>query len=107
MDAILDTPNREDVIHTIDDVLARHRDGNLTDLSARRALAAFITSLAPDDFMSDDALSDFDVYLDITLQISKRATSSGDTRTADRAGVIAAIGMGERNAREALRRVET
>lgn len=90
----------EDVIL---DILARHKDGSLTDPRGRSALNAFITSLAPDDFFSESALNDFQVYLDITLQLSKRSRLAADPVIAERIHVITALAAGDEAALASLR----
>ena len=73
-------------------VCARFKAGGLTDIRARNAIMAFITSLAPDDFLGDDDLTAFEVYVDISLQLYKRAPASDEVR--DRLAVIKGIGAG-------------
>ncbi len=102
---VLETSDREGIAEVVNDILARHRDGSLTDISARRALNAYTTSFAPDDFLDEADLMGFDVYLDITLQISKRTTSSWDAELADRTDLIAGIALGEDTARAKIREV--
>lgn len=105
MITVPETTERLGIAEVVNDILARHRDGSLTDLSARRALVAFITSFAPDDFLDATDLTGFDVYLDITLQISKRTTSSWDSALADRTDIIAGIALGQDTARNIVRAV--
>lgn len=103
MHTVFEDLQRSDIDDVINDILVRHRDRSLTDISARRAMAAYVTSLIPDDFLSDADLSSFDVYLDITLQISKRATSLNDATITERTGVISGIALGDAKARDAIR----
>ena len=103
MNTVPDDLQRSDIDDVVNDILVRHRDRSLTDISARRALAAYVTSLVPDDFLSEEDVSGFDVYLDITLQISKRAISLDDAAIAERTGIISGIALGDVKARDAAR----
>ena len=73
-------------------VCARYKDGGLTDIRARGAVMAYITSLAPDDFLSDDDVTALEVYVDITLQLYKRTPAADEVR--ERLAVIQGIGTG-------------
>ncbi len=85
---------RNGVKDVILDVLARHKGGGLTDVRARSAIVAFITSLAPDDFFSEETLSDFEVYIDITLQLNRVSPHEGDPDVTSRLDEIANVGFG-------------
>ncbi len=87
---------RSGVLDVILDVLARHKDGGLTDIRARGAITAFITSLAPDDLFSEALLVDFEVFVDITLQLNKVSQQSSDV--SGRVGKIADVGLGDARA---------
>lgn len=80
-----------EVIH---DVLVRNKEGSLSDPRGRGAIAAFITSLAPDGYFDAAACDALDVYLDITLQMSKRARVD-DAGVAERIDLITSLGLGD------------
>lgn len=98
-----DEPQMEDPSEIIFDILAKHRDGVLTDPRGRRALSAFVTSLAPDAFLSESDETALDIYLDITLQISKRAAANSEAEVSERVGVITAVAEGRADALKSVR----
>ena len=93
------------ILDVINDVFARHRDGNLSDFGSRRALSAFITAYPAADRLSPADAGDLDVYLDLALQISQKATSSYDAETATCARVVMGVAIGDAAALRAVRRV--
>lgn len=102
-----DTIGRPGIAEIVDGILARHKDGSLTDVYARRAIATFISSYAPDDFLEANDVDRLEVYLDITLQVSRRATSPADAEIANRKNVIAGIALGELSALGVIRAMGT
>lgn len=98
-----DEPQMEDPSEVIYDILNKHKDGVLNDPRGRRALSAFVTSLAPDAFLTEDDEAALDVYLDITLQLSKRAASNDTGEVDARVGVIKAIAEGRTDALKSVR----
>lgn len=85
-------PMFDDDADVVAGVCTRYKDGGLTDIRARRAIMAYITSLAPEDFLSDDDMTALDVYVDISLQLYKRSPAADEVR--DRLAVINGIGAG-------------
>ncbi len=94
-------PNRSSLTETshilqvINDVFARHRDGTLSDFASRQALSAFIRSYPASDRLDADEVTDFDAYLDLSLQVSRRATSSYDPETAACARTLMGVAVGQ------------
>ncbi|MGZ3306861.1 MAG: hypothetical protein ACXU8U_13455 [Asticcacaulis sp.] len=80
----------------------RNKEGSLSDPRGRGAIAAFITSLAPDGYFDDAARDALDIYLDITLQLSKRAAAN-DEEVSNRIDLITALGLGDADALGTLR----
>jgi hypothetical protein len=91
----VDAAEREGMRAVISDILMRHRDGAVTDPRGRAAVAAFVTSYAPDDYLSEDALTDLDVYLDITLQMNKLSRFELDPRVMGRVETIIQVALGD------------
>lgn len=91
-----------DTSDIIRDILARHRSGQLGVVRARSALTAFVTSLAPDGFITGDDMTALDVYLDITLEVSKHADAAQDQVVEDRVLTIQQIANGDVEARTRL-----
>ncbi len=95
------------ILQVINDVFARHRDGTLSDFASRQALSSFIRSYPDGNRLGPADAADFDAYLDLSLQISQRATTSFDTETAVcartmmgvAAGHVAAVGIMRRAAK--------
>ncbi len=94
----VDKDERAAMRDIVTSILLRHRDGALADPRARSAIAAFVTSYAPEDAFDEASLMDFDVYLDITLQLSKRAPTATDGGVAERVENILQIALGDSNA---------
>ncbi len=106
-------PNRSNLAETshilevINDVFARHRDGTLSDFASRQTLSAFVKSYPAGDLLSPGDAADFDAYLDLSLQISQRATSSYDAETAACARIVMGIAVGQAAALGTARRAVT
>jgi hypothetical protein len=98
-----DADFEHDPSDVIRDTLARHRQGLITVVRAREALTAFISCLAPDGFMADDDMVALSIYLDITLEVSKRAGSDHDDVVTGRVLVIKGIANGDIETRGQLR----
>lgn len=96
------TDFERDASDIIRDILARHRNGQLSVVRAKGALTAFVTSLAPDDFLIDDDIIALDIYLDITLEVSKRADAGEDQVVEDRVLLIKHVATGDDEARKRL-----
>ncbi|ESQ87218.1 hypothetical protein ABAC460_20830 [Asticcacaulis sp. AC460] len=92
---IVDNTERAGMRAIISDILVRHRDGTMTDPRGRAAVAAFVTSYAPDDYLSDDDLMDLDVYLDITLQMNKLSRVAQDPQVMGRVETIIQVALGD------------
>ncbi|ESQ74148.1 hypothetical protein [Asticcacaulis sp. AC402] len=100
---IVDNTERAGMRAVISDILVRHRDGAVTDPRGRAAMAAFVTSYAPDDYLSDDALTDLDVYLDITLLMNRLSHLAQDPGVMGRVETIIQVALGNEEALSVIR----
>ncbi|WP_040309151.1 hypothetical protein [Asticcacaulis biprosthecium] len=100
---IVDNAERAGMRAVISDILVRHRDGAMTDPRGRAAVAAFVTSYAPDDYLSEADLSDLDVYLDITLQMNKLSHMAQDPRVMGRVETIIQVALGDEEVLSVIR----
>ena len=95
------------ILEVIHDVFARHRDGTLSDVASRQTLSAFVKSYPAGGLLSPDDAADFDAYLDLSLQISQRATSSYDAAMAVCARTVMEVAVGHTPALGMARRAIT
>lgn len=80
------------------DILKRHKEKTLSDTRGRSALSAFITSYAPDEFFTEDTLAQFEVFLDITLQLNARSHLVYDPEIAIRVSLMSDVALGSADA---------
>ena len=91
--------NTCEVIHG---VLLRHRIGQLTGTRGRVALAAFVSSLAPEGFLTAEDLAALDLYLDVTLAFSKSGDAGDAAIVDERVTIIGRLTDGDTEARMRL-----
>ncbi len=99
----LDNDTLDQEPDVIEGILSRYRSGSMTDTRARRALCAYLTSLAPEGYLNDQDRDSLEVYLDISLQALKRPASSSDADGMVRLAVMRGIGEGTQIALQAIR----
>lgn len=93
-----DGAERAGIQDVLFDILKRHKEKTLSDPRGRSALSAFISSYAPDDFFTDDTLARFEVYLDITLQLSARSNFANDPEVVRRVDLLTDVALGSADA---------
>ena len=99
----VDTSERAEMHGIISDIMARHRDGALSDPRGRSAVAAFVTSYAPIGYLNDTDETALNVYVDITLQMNKVARAANDAEVLDRVEALLQIALGDKAALPAIR----
>lgn len=93
-----DDAERAGIQEVLFDILTRHKEKTLSDPRGRSALSAFISSYAPDDFFTEDTLARFEVFLDITLQLSARSNLVKDVEIATRVDLMSDVALGNTDA---------
>lgn len=89
-----DGAERAGIQEVLFDILKRHKEKALSDPRGRGALSAFITSYAPDEFFTEDTLAQFEVFLDITLQLNARSPLVYDPEISIRVSLMSGVALG-------------
>lgn len=99
----VDETERASIRAIIDDIMARHRAGALTDPRGRSAVSAFVTSYAPLDYLNESDATALNIYVDVTLQMNKLSRQVGDPRVVDRVSAIIQVALGDEAVLPAIR----
>lgn len=101
----VDETERASIKGIIDDIMFRHRAGSLTDPRGRGAVAAFVTSYAPLDYLNESDATALNIYVDVTLQMNKLSRQTEDPCVVHRVNTIIQVALGDEDVLPAIRRL--